>query len=337
MEDILASIRRILSEEDAPGAPTVAKAPESPAQATEPDVLILDRSMLVADGPSQPVARTAPPPPPPVIGRETPPPPPDVLIAPVIVEPEPMPETIIPVSVETSPVAEPEQPVAEDPIAETEPEPDTAEPAEMAKSPDQDLPLAVRTEPPMQSDAIPALTSEPSPMGGSTEGFPGSAPTRPGTMRPLGSPVLIPVPLSGQSPVPPLIRRPAFALGEPIATVAPSPTQADPQTDSGQPVPLATSSQSESPPMSASMSSSAAGGIASPETATAAAGSVTNLVRALTSDRGAQVHSGGPTIADLVREELRPMLKAWLDSNLPPLVERLVRAEIERVISRASV
>ena len=48
-----------------------------------------------------------------------------------------------------------------------------------------------------------------------------------------------------------------------------------------------------------------------------------------------QVYSGGPTIEDIVREELRPMLKAWLDSNLPPLVERLVRAEIERVVGRA--
>jgi cell pole-organizing protein PopZ len=28
---------------------------------------------------------------------------------------------------------------------------------------------------------------------------------------------------------------------------------------------------------------------------------------------------------------LRPMLKVWLDDNLPGLVERLVRAEIERV------
>ena len=33
----------------------------------------------------------------------------------------------------------------------------------------------------------------------------------------------------------------------------------------------------------------------------------------------------------LVREMLRPMLKVWLDDNLPSLVERLVRAEIERV------
>jgi uncharacterized protein len=37
------------------------------------------------------------------------------------------------------------------------------------------------------------------------------------------------------------------------------------------------------------------------------------------------------TLEDLVREMLRPMLKSWLDDNLPNMVERLVRAEIERV------
>ena len=39
----------------------------------------------------------------------------------------------------------------------------------------------------------------------------------------------------------------------------------------------------------------------------------------------------GRTIEDMVRDMLRPMLKIWLDDNLPGLVERLVRAEIERV------
>jgi cell pole-organizing protein PopZ len=39
----------------------------------------------------------------------------------------------------------------------------------------------------------------------------------------------------------------------------------------------------------------------------------------------------GRTIEDLVRDMMRPMLKTWLDDNLPGLVERLVRAEIERV------
>jgi uncharacterized protein len=33
----------------------------------------------------------------------------------------------------------------------------------------------------------------------------------------------------------------------------------------------------------------------------------------------------------MVRETLRPMLKQWLDDNLPAIVERLVRAEIQRV------
>jgi uncharacterized protein len=37
------------------------------------------------------------------------------------------------------------------------------------------------------------------------------------------------------------------------------------------------------------------------------------------------------TLEDLVREMLRPMLKSWLDDNLPGLVERIVKSEIERV------
>lgn len=41
------------------------------------------------------------------------------------------------------------------------------------------------------------------------------------------------------------------------------------------------------------------------------------------------------TLEDLVKEMLRPMLKSWLDDNLPNLVERIVKAEIERV-SRGS-
>lgn len=41
--------------------------------------------------------------------------------------------------------------------------------------------------------------------------------------------------------------------------------------------------------------------------------------------------SSPKTLEDLAKEMLRPMLKTWLDDNLPPLVERLVQAEIERV------
>jgi cell pole-organizing protein PopZ len=37
----------------------------------------------------------------------------------------------------------------------------------------------------------------------------------------------------------------------------------------------------------------------------------------------------------VVRSELRPFLKAWLDEHMPPMVERLVRAEITRLIGRS--
>ena len=36
-------------------------------------------------------------------------------------------------------------------------------------------------------------------------------------------------------------------------------------------------------------------------------------------------------VESLVRELLKPMLRDWMDSNLTPLVERLVREEIQRM------
>jgi hypothetical protein len=43
---------------------------------------------------------------------------------------------------------------------------------------------------------------------------------------------------------------------------------------------------------------------------------------------------GGKTLEDLVKEMLRPMLKEWLDRNLPPMVERFVEREIVRLTRR---
>jgi uncharacterized protein len=46
----------------------------------------------------------------------------------------------------------------------------------------------------------------------------------------------------------------------------------------------------------------------------------------------ANLEARSAEVADgVIREMLRPMLKAWLDEHLPGIVERLVRAEIERV------
>lgn len=71
-----------------------------------------------------------------------------------------------------------------------------------------------------------------------------------------------------------------------------------------------------------------------PVAAAAAAASLGALSRAVAHERATQVTRGGPSIEDVVREEVRPLLKAWLDEHLPATVERLVRAEIERVMSR---
>lgn len=40
------------------------------------------------------------------------------------------------------------------------------------------------------------------------------------------------------------------------------------------------------------------------------------------------------TMEDVVLEALRPMLKNWLDTNLPPLVEAMVAKEISRITGR---
>jgi len=46
------------------------------------------------------------------------------------------------------------------------------------------------------------------------------------------------------------------------------------------------------------------------------------------------VRSGETSLEGLVRELLRPALAEWLDKNLPPLVERMVAAEIKRIAGK---
>ena len=61
-----------------------------------------------------------------------------------------------------------------------------------------------------------------------------------------------------------------------------------------------------------------------------------NAVAASFGSLARTVASNSRTVEDLVTDAVRPMLKSWLDENLPALVERLVRAEIERVARHGS-
>jgi uncharacterized protein len=69
----------------------------------------------------------------------------------------------------------------------------------------------------------------------------------------------------------------------------------------------------------------------SSRSAAAAASALAGLAGAAAASRGMALGNGQKTIEDIVRELLRPMLKDWLDANLPPLVERLVQREIAKL------
>lgn len=58
---------------------------------------------------------------------------------------------------------------------------------------------------------------------------------------------------------------------------------------------------------------------------------------AMLSQPGAQpqiVRSGETSLEGMVRDLLRPALADWLDKNLPPLVEKMVAAEIARIVGK---
>jgi len=66
------------------------------------------------------------------------------------------------------------------------------------------------------------------------------------------------------------------------------------------------------------------GRLVSPRTGAAVGGSFNALASTILSQNAR-------TLEDLVEDMMRPMLQEWLDDNLPTIVERLVRTEIERV------
>ncbi|MGK7869399.1 DUF2497 domain-containing protein [Falsiroseomonas sp. E2-1-a20] len=125
-------------------------------------------------------------------------------------------------------------------------------------------------------------------------------------------------------PVPETVARP-----EPAAPVLPPPRAA---THAHEPTPEPPAPE---PPMTVANVMTAAEGLIAPAVAAATTQTLATLLRSVANERSATVHRGGPSIEDVVREEIRPLLKEWLDQHLPPLVERLVRVEIERVIGRA--
>ena len=62
---------------------------------------------------------------------------------------------------------------------------------------------------------------------------------------------------------------------------------------------------------------------------------LSQLARAILDRRDIAVAARDVTLESMVREMLRPLLREWLDRNLPYLIERLVKKEIDVMINRA--
>ncbi len=119
-----------------------------------------------------------------------------------------------------------------------------------------------------------------------------------------------------------------FDLTEPMASSAPRPAapaiDSSPAPESLAPIEHAVANEAMAVAQGGDPHEDGRGGLLSSAT-TAAVDSAFNALA-----QTVLVHNAR-TLEDLVREMLRPMLKVWLDDNLPGMVERLVRAEIERV------
>lgn len=130
---------------------------------------------------------------------------------------------------------------------------------------------------------------------------------------------------------PEMMVAPPESLAGPAPLPLPAPAPARAPTNIKQPLPISQLGKPEPayvPPQAPSAA------LVDPLAAAAAAAALGQLTRAVALERTASVTRNGPSIEDVVREELRPLLKAWLDAHLPATVERMVRTEIERVMAR---
>ena len=96
--------------------------------------------------------------------------------------------------------------------------------------------------------------------------------------------------------------------------------------------------RAEPPPRSQPMASEAANSLISPSAANASAQALAKLARVGAADpREAGGGLGELTVEKLLRNLLTPLLKDWLDQNLPAVVERVVEQEVKKLARRAEL
>jgi cell pole-organizing protein PopZ len=162
-------------------------------------------------------------------------------------------------------------------------------------------------------------------------------------------PVLNEEPAARPVPVPPAPElapsRPIFSAPPPTPEYAPPPPVAPEPVTSVAPPPMMTpppaAPAAKQPPLETKMPENQdnfqpPASLVSDQVTAAAANSIGAMLRSMTAEKSVAISRQGVTIEDMVRDEIRPLLKAWLDTNLAGLVERVVRSEIEKVMERTT-
>lgn len=332
MEEILASIRRILKDEagKAPATEDTDQAPyqepETHQEPEEDDILVLDSSMI-----ARPVdlSTATSPPPAPLTAHETPAMPLHFTSEPNLTNP-----------VYTPPVAEPD--VLLPPDADIPPA-INFKPASMSPAAPQVFGSRSISDYPVAHTPAPEPEHEPEPESALHSIFYQPAPAVEPTPEPVAEPVVEPMVAPAFEPAP----QPVFtAAPEPEPEPTPEPTpfpapepMAAPAYTAYQPItapsPTVPPSETKMPEHQDNLQPPAS--IVSEQVSAAAANSIGAMIRSMTAEKSITVsRTGGVTIEDMVREEIRPLLKAWLDTNLAGMVERVVRTEIEKIMERST-
>jgi cell pole-organizing protein PopZ len=126
----------------------------------------------------------------------------------------------------------------------------------------------------------------------------------------------------------------ADAQGEPPAPEQPSAAKQDAGREGGSSAKVQLYEQEHNSVMS---EAEARASLVSDTAVDASTASLGRLARAVRREAALRALSGGDEdrrVEDLVRESMAPMLKEWLDRNLPQMVERVVREEIEKMVRR---
>ncbi len=311
MEEILASIRRILKDE----------AVKSPAAAgPDDDILVLDSSMVAR--PVDLSTATSPPAAPlpaaesPATALQSTAAPLHFASAPTLISPDYAPPPAAP---------EPDVVLTPTPLSESEPDPEF-EPMVVPLKPAGLGPPPIAPVFGGRSLAdYPALNDEPAAGAMPVPPAPELAPSRPIFAAPPPTPEFAPPPPVAPEPAPAIIAAPPTPVAPPTPMAPPKPVETAAQQPSSE-TKMPENQDNFQPPAS----------LVSDQVTAAAANSIGAMLRSMTAEKSVAISRQGVTIEDMVRDEIRPLLKAWLDTNLQGLVERVVRTEIEKVMERSA-